>query len=240
MQVFNLIIPKNGEADKDCEDRLGVATGPETILRAAVADGATSTAFSGEWAALLVNEFCDSAFQDWDDFYRRCGRAAKRWKMEVLSQQRPWHALLRSKNGAAAAFAGIELSLTDCKWKASALGDSCVFHVRSGRIICSLPPYLPEDFGHHPRLMSTDSEKNVELKDFYKNASGAFENGDKFILATDAVAEALLRADRNCGEMEKWTRALSSGSEIARRYIQMKRASEDLQDDDVAIVVIEI
>lgn len=240
MKIFNLIVPKNGETIDECEDRLGVTSESKNILRAAVADGATATAFSGEWAALLVAEFCDSPFQDWNDFHLRCVRAAKRWRMEVFSQQRPWHALLRSKAGAAAAFAGVELFLTDGRWRASALGDSCMFQIRSGRILFSLPSYSPEDFGRHPRLVSTDIERNAELKEFYKNASGTFEIGDSFILTTDAVAEALLRADKKWGELAEWTNAIASENDVARQFIEMKRASEELQDDDAAIIVIEI
>lgn len=240
MKIFNLMVPKIGEANEDCEDRLGVAAETNNVVRAAVADGATATAFSGEWAALLVAEYCDNAFKDWDDFHLRCGRAAKRWKMEIYSQERPWHALLRSRTGAAAAFAGVELFMADCKWAASALGDSCMFHVRSGRILCSLPSYSPEDFGYHPRLMSTDVENNAELNEFYKNASGNFEVGDRFILATDAVSEALLRANEKPAGLAEWIYAISSGSDVARNFIQMKRTCGALQDDDAAIIMIEI
>ena len=241
MHIFDLILPKIGDANEDCEDRKAyIIDEPYGRLRAAVADGATATAFSGEWADLLVREYCDRSFTNWDDFFIRCSAAAKRWNSEIYSKERPWHSLMRSKTGAAAAIAGIELSIKESRWSASALGDSCIFQIRSGRVYVILPSYTSEQFDNHPRLVSTDIEKNVGLASAYKFASGTFKAGDRFILATDAASESIVQANQRTDGLHEWIIALAAGKESAQRFITSQRETNKIRDDDVAIIMIEI
>lgn len=241
MRIHDLVLPKIDETHEDCEDRLAfVADQATSSVRVAVADGATATAFSGQWAELLVRAYCERPFAGWDDFVTRSEAEAKKWASDVYSQDRPWHALMRAQSGGAAAIAGIEIFSNERKWSAVALGDSCIFQVRDEHICFMLPPYEAEQFGNHPRLISTDVAKNVGLASAYESASGRYEPGDRFVLATDAASEAFLRAaERNEG-VHDWLRALSGSKETAREFIGSLRESRDIRDDDVAVVMVEV
>jgi hypothetical protein len=240
VRIHDLLLPKIDEADEDSEDRLFFVTDDVSrTVRAAVADGATATAFSGEWAELLVHAYCDRPFTDWNDFSKRSAAAAKQWASGVYSQDRPWHALVRAQAGGAAAIAGFEIFMNEPKWSAVALGDSCIFQIRGERICFVLPPYAADQFGNHPRLISTDAAKNVGLASAYKSESGCYELGDRFVLATDAASEAFLRADQRSNDLRDWLGALAESKDAGRRFVESLRDSHDIQDDDVAIVMIE-
>lgn len=241
MRIHDLVLPKIDEAHEDCEDRLRVVMDEASgNLRVAVADGATETAFSGEWAELLVHAYCERPFADWDDLAERSKAAAKEWASGIYSQDRPWHAFMRAQSGGAAAIAGIEILTNERKWSAVALGDSCIFQIRDERIHLALPPYGAEEFGNHPRLISTDAAKNAGLASAYESSSGSYEPGDRFVLATDAASEAFLRASERDDGLGEWLRALAGGKDAARGFIEALRDSQDIRDDDVAIVMIEV
>jgi hypothetical protein len=239
VEIYPFVIQKIDELPEDCEDRFAIASDRVTrSLRAIVADGATSTAFSGQWAELLVEAYCDRPFLGWDDLAQRAEIAAKRWAEDVFSEARAWHVLKRVEQGAAAAIAAIELIESGCQWIASALGDSCVFHVRANRIIEMLPTYTAADFTDNPRLISTNMSRNVELRSDYLIKDGTYLRGDKFVLATDAAAEALLRIHEQPYGIESWLSDMSSGESVARRLVNSLRDTEAMRNDDVAIIVI--
>ncbi len=241
MRVYDLIFPKSDDTADDCEDRLAyVRDELSGNVRAAVADGATATAFSGEWAELLVRAYCDAPFMQWSDLLRCCDDAARRWTAVVYGEDRPWHSLMRAKAGGAAAIAGIEVRSPDRTWTAAALGDSCIFHVRDDRIRAAVPPYGADDFDNHPSLLSTDTARNAGLESLFTAVTDTFVSGDRFVLATDAAAQALLVADRSADGLRDWIVALTSERETAARFIASSRAVGSLRDDDVAIVVIEV
>ena len=239
MRIHDLLLPKVDEADEDCEDRLAFVSVDTNTVRAAVADGATATAFSGQWAELLVKAYCDRPFSDWSDLATRCEAAAKQWALEVYSEDLPWHSLIRAQGGGAAAIAGIEIFINERKWSAVALGDSYIFQIRGERIYFALPPLEHAQFGNHPRLIFTDPAKNIGLASAYEHASRNYELGDRFVLATDAASEAFLQANLHNNKLRDWLRALSEGNEAGREFIDSLRNSHDIRDDDVAMVMIE-
>jgi hypothetical protein len=241
VKIHSLVLGKTDEVDDYCEDRVQVMTDKAAgIVRAAVADGAAATAFSGQWAELLVRAYCDQPFADWDDLAARSQMAANEWALTVYAQDRPWYALMRAQSGGAAAIAGIEIIAKERKWTAIALGDSCLFQIRNERVYVAIPPYGPDDFGNNPRLIFTDAEKNAGLASAYVSKSGTFLPGDLFVLATDAASEALLRADLGKAGLREWIRALTKSDKRARRLIEALRHSREIRDDDVALVTIEV
>lgn len=74
-------------------------------------------------------------------------------------------------------------------WRAESVGDCCLFHVRGGHLHASWPYADAGDFHHCPHLISSlESPLDVLA------ASGTWQEGDAFILATDALAAWLLEA----------------------------------------------
>src|SRR6202035_5796096 len=76
-----------------------------------------------------------------------------RWSADV----RGFDSLIEERKfaevGSFATLLGFEISGLDApepSWRAVALGDTVLFHVRAARLIASFPPLGPDDFGTRP------------------------------------------------------------------------------------------
>ena len=80
------------------------------------------------------------------------------------------------------------------------MGDSCLFHVRDGKLLTVAPITKSEKFNNHPDLVSTDSATSFGLDESrIKIVSGKWLPSDVFYLLTDALAEWAL-AGQEAGE----------------------------------------
>ena len=102
-------LPKAGNRSEEYEDafwptRSEVVTGGE--LYCAVADGATETSFSGQWARQLVRAFGngDLAERDWT---AQLAKEQSRWLHTVQRKPLPWYAEEKARSGAFAALLGL-------------------------------------------------------------------------------------------------------------------------------------
>ena len=149
-----LCLPKRGNTEDEYEDAWAVdpARG-----RFAVADGASETSFAGRWAQLLTEAFLAAddprAVVEWLAAPRRL------WAAEVMGLELPWYAEMKREQGAFATFLGVQVRLPapkrPGKWRAVAVGDSCVIRVRKSGQIGSFPIGKSADFGNQPRLIGS-------------------------------------------------------------------------------------
>ncbi len=185
--------PKRGNVASEYED----AYFPERAcqrqdiaeFRCAVADGASESAFSKEWARLLVRRRYQGQRLSFA-LLKRC------WLRRVTSKPVPWYLEEKIRRGAHATL--VELSIRDPKpskpsggpWKAAAVGDSCLFHVRDGRLLTVAPITQSDKFNNHPNLVSTDSSASFGLDESrIKVVSGKWLPRDVFYLLSAALAE---------------------------------------------------
>lgn len=172
--------PKPGFTAAACEDAWAPETGPQDSaanFRCAVADGASTSAYSRPWAQILVRDFlAENPLSE--------SQAAWREIVAVGDSDVPWWLTHKVAEGAHSAFIGLEINETG--WQAIAWGDACLFHVRSSHILSSFPLQSAADFPDQPTLLSSIGDNPVALE-----ASGEWSPGDHFLLATDAVARQL-------------------------------------------------
>lgn len=232
------LLPKIGERLADCEDALSLSSDPTSKhLRVAVADGASSSAFSGIWSRLLVESFIANPFFAYDDLATRLPQLAAQWLERVYRTDLPWHAIERAKRGAFSTITAIEFSGKDrISWRAIAIGDSAMLIFRDGRLLESLPFTRSSDFPTYPMLVSTIVEGNADLREHVRATEGQSEPGDVIVLATDAVARMIFESIESC---EPSLESIVSGfTSDASTYIDAQRARSLLKNDDVAIVLI--
>src|SRR5947209_6528028 len=145
-------VVKAGNAGDEYEDALW----PEVDLdrrvsgfRCAVADGASESSFSGEWARLLAQSWScgGGSTRRW---LAELPRLSRRWEAAIPAGALPWYVQAKIDQGAFAALVGVHV-VDSRRWTAMAVGDSCVVQVRSGRRIASFPYTAPEQFGNRPR-----------------------------------------------------------------------------------------
>jgi serine/threonine protein phosphatase PrpC len=183
--------PKRGNVESEYEDAYYPARACREDMsefRCAVADGASESAFSREWARLLVR-----------GYHRRSLSIARLqgcWRQIVTRRPVPWYLEEKIRRGAHATFVGLSIRETDAKrpqggsWRVLAIGDSCLFHVRDGALLTVAPMSTSDEFNNHPHLISTDPATGFGMNASRPTViSGEWQPNDEFYLVTDALAE---------------------------------------------------
>jgi len=237
--------PKKGLTEEQYED----AFFPEQVFRrdlrsfrCAVADGATESVFSREWALLLV-------------------RAFGRGKLRIKHLQQAWNRAVRDRSGssgawyvqqkkAAGAFAAlIGLSFHDRSngvpggtWRALAVGDSCFFQVRNEKLVTSGPITNAADFGNNPYLVATNKMGPLKRGQPHVDVmSGTWECRDSFYLCSDALAQWI------CEEIAQgrppWQLLREIGGEGVAPFPQivtLLREKHGMKNDDTTLLRVEV
>ncbi len=239
-RVFH--VPKRGNAEAEYED----ACYPERDLtrqlgdfRCAVADGESESAFSGLWAQLLVRSFGKRKLRlYWLRHLFEC---------VIRTKPVPWYLEKKIKNGAHAAFMGLRLRNGNGdgngSWRALAVGDSCIFHVRDDELLAVGPIAKSELFDNSPYLIASKAKdlirRSVHQVSLMK---GVWEPGDIFYLATDAMAQWLL-AELEAGRPPwEYLRDLCADEDatLYPRLIDELRTSHGLHNDDTTLLQVEV
>ncbi len=247
-QLARVRVPKEGSTDREYED----ASWPHRIveeavprLQAAVADGATESVLAGLWAQLLVR-CCTRATPA--DIHIAVERAVAAWPAAVgryrdarARRGTPirWYEQAKLERGAWATVLSLELtSEADAaggQFSCAAVGDACLFHLRDGRLLTAFPLTAAADFGNRPALVSSlGAAPEVELM------QGAWMTGDRFVLATDAVAQWFLaQCEQNSPPVDHLTEVAREGRTAQRAWASGLRRTGEMRDDDVTALVLE-
>lgn len=183
-------VPKRGNRAEENED--ATASAPDG-LRFAVSDGATEGWESGPWAARLVASYIERPPTPAD--FAQWLTAVRRGVPPVAEGPVAWYVEEKREEGSFATLAGLELRRSrtngEWAWRAVAVGDSCLFHVRGEALAQAVPLSSPTEFGKTPALVPSADRSCPEPEWF----AGRAKVGDLFLLATDAAAARLLTPD---------------------------------------------
>ena len=179
--------PKGGRTPDENEDAADGERYPG-VLCFAIADGATESSYSGEWARLLVKFAAVGRRRSVSDRTLLASIQAE-WRRGI-PKELPWYAAEKVEKGAFAAFLLLKIG-PSLNWSARSIGDCCLFQVRAGRLVTRWPFTHPSQFDNHPFLLGSRSTYE-SLKGHINQADGEWELGDEFWLATDALAHWLL------------------------------------------------
>jgi hypothetical protein len=248
-------LPKDGNSERENEDAWDFAVDKS---RFAVADGATETSFSGPWAKQLVRAFTKGSLSVpieieeleplqrrwWDTIvYRTSGEEAGPGTRARRSL--PWYAEEKAKDGAFAAFIGLELSNENSgpgaenSWQATAVGDSCLIHVRGNEILKKFPMTDSASFNNHPNLLSSTAGFNENEKDLIKTDSGSWRCHDLFLLMTDALACWFLKECEQGNSPWNILRDLDTDDTFKKLVVHLRTARQ-MKNDDVTLARIDI
>ena len=205
-----------------------------------VSDGASSSFASRAWAQALCGAFVEAPSAAWslDDFAACVVKADGVWRAgQASATDVPWWAEEGLRRGAHATVAVLTLGARGDQriWRASAIGDSCVFQLRASAtgwtIVCSMPLSDTRMFGGHPSLVHTGA--SPATADIVV-VEGTALAGDVFVLATDAVAEWILRDPANVTPA-----AVGSPAEL-QRTLDSLRERVELDNDDLTLLRVTI
>jgi hypothetical protein len=228
-----LRLPKRGHALDEYED---ACAGNAAAGRFAVADGATESSFAAEWARLLVERFVAEPTGGWSDWLPTL---RQRWAAEVGGRDLPWYAEAKFEQGAFATFLGVAMEVRQAqgRWRAVAVGDSCLFHIRQDRLLRAFPLTRSADFGSHPDLVRSRPPDRPSRRPKRRRARGTWEPHDRLLLMTDALAQWFLKQAEQ-GE-QPWRSVEESKTDVDfGAWVEDLRDRGELRNDDVTLLTI--
>ncbi len=238
---------KDGNAPHEWEDgALGdvgdVALGRNP--RFVVADGATEAYDSIRWADELVSSFANDdgtgpeldpqSIERWFETVQRT------WIEEAPLQFATIFEEHKFAEGSFATLLGCELRGIDGptpSWKAVALGDAVLFHVRRDSLLVHFPPLAHGDFGLDPDGVHTHPSALPTMMERLSFAEHEVQAGDQLFLATDALADWIVHTRDHEGEQRLWDfLSRITHPDTFGRFIAASRAAGVMRNDDVTLM----
>jgi hypothetical protein len=257
IQMVTFSAAKDGNAPGEWQDGAsgGVipdGTGAPHRARFVVLDGATTAYDPVRWVDQLVRSFAPPPGGAAGAEGPRLEPAAMRaWFAEMQDRWarnvRDFDSIIEERKfaevGSFATLLGFEIYGLDGPepyWRAVALGDTVLFHVRAGRLIAAFPPLGPEDFGTLPDGVHTSPASLDKMTERLLLGGGVLAAGDFLFAATDAMAQWILRTIAR-GEAKVWdTLATLAHPDVFAQLIADQRKEQDgsrrLKNDDVTLM----
>jgi hypothetical protein len=257
IQMVTFSAAKDGNAPGEWQDGAsgGVipdGTGAPHRARFVVLDGATTAYDPVRWVDQLVRSFAPQPGGGAGSEGPRLEPAAMRaWFAEMQDRWakdvRDFDSIIEERKfaevGSFATLLGFEIYGLDGPepyWRAVALGDTVLFHVRAGRLIADFPPLGPEDFGTLPDGVHTLPASLDKMTERLLVGGGVLEAGDFLFAATDAMAQWILRAIAR-GEAKVWDILTTlAHPDVFAQLVADQRKEQDgsrrLKNDDVTLM----
>ena len=221
--------------------------------RAAVADGASDAFEARGWATTLTQSFVKKPPEpDRDAFLEWLQIPSRAWHIVLPWDELPWYAEQKARDvGGLATLLGFYLvrgaeangtPRDEVPWRALAVGDACLLHLRDNTLVQRFPISETEGFNTTPALLSTRLEHDETVLDHgeLQTCKGTCQAGDTFLLATDAMAERLYQLadleDLHMG-LPDWESILSLVDEDFEGLIGQFRSESLIRNDDVTLLI---
>jgi len=240
---------KGGNSEAEYEDAFGFRGGTQWVAprnqswcRVAIADGATDSWCSGLWAGLLVEEAIQGKLKP-SQFIDRFEQLREQWRRDAIPPDLSWVSEEKARGGGHAAVLSVSVRPQDSSgspgtWSAWAIGDCCLFHLRSGQLVTSLPYTRPEEFTCSPELLGTATPKD-EISLLVSQFEGTWLPGDEFLLATDAMALWCLKQVNDEAKYDKAILDEATRPQSRNKFadwVTQARESGQLRNDDTTLV----
>jgi len=262
IQMVTFSEPKEGNAPGEWQDGAGggvVGDGTATPrARFVVLDGATGAYDPVRWVDQLVRSFVPQAGGDpgpqpspGAQGPRLEPAAMRAWFAEMQDQWaadvRDFDSIIEERKfaevGSFATLLGFEIYSLDGPepyWRAVALGDTVLFHVRAGRLIAAFPPMGPDDFGTLPDGVHTSRASLDRMTERLLTGGGVLEAGDFLFAATDAMAQWILRTIER-EEAKVWDALTTlAHPDVFARLVEDQRREQNsakrMKNDDVTLM----
>jgi hypothetical protein len=257
IQSVTFSAAKDGNApgewqDGACGGVVADGTGAPRRARFVVLDGATGAYDPVRWVDQLVRSFAPQAGGDPRSEGPRLEPAAMRAWFAAMQGQwaadvRDFDSIIEERKfaevGSFATMLGFDIYGLDGPepyWRAVALGDTVLFHVRAGRLIAAFPPMGPEDFGTLPDGVHTSPASLDRMTERLLVGGGVLEAGDFLFAATDAMAQWILRAIER-DEAKVWDALTTlAHPDVFARLVEDQRREQNsakrMKNDDVTLM----
>lgn len=239
IKIKGFITCKKSELYSDCADNYAFS---KENNKFAISDGVSKSFFPKIWSEVLVCQYVNQ--NQWKDDVTFITECQKKWQSEVeyiVNQPNTkWFtkSQYNRKDPAMATFVGLHFIENNEEWfvEAQALGDSFLFFVKEGsdeiKFLLSSKT-KPIVFDNFPDYLSSIGNNHKGEKSKLKRER--IENGT-FFLMTDALAEWFLKDTP--AAIQKLTNIKTQEQYLIT--IENERIENRLNDDDSAVLIIEI
>jgi hypothetical protein len=232
-----LTLPKRGHSSAEYEDAVAAN---EELGRFAIADGAAESSFASLWAHLLVTEFVNDPAGELAPWLTWLPPLQQRWAAAVGTAALPWYAEIKVQQGAFATFLGV--AAYELRWQAVAVGDSCLFQTRGGRLHHAFPLVSSHEFGTNPWLVGSRGCDAESVEKRTRRVEADWQPGDRLWLMTDALAKWFLEqvevGGRPWEELDRLLLAPAPQSAFAD-WVTALRDAGRLRNDDVTLMLLQ-
>lgn len=237
----SITLPKLGNSVRENEDNLlSPCNTDDTLLKFAIADGATETSFAKEWSDLLVTYFKDNSFEK-DKLHSTLDKATKSWQSLVTAVELPWYAQQKVEIGAFSTFLGLMVNREESNFRSVAIGDCTLFQIRNNELKVSFPVLSANEYGNTPFLLSSNPmyQKGIEVK--VKYLEGELIRNDMLILATDALAAWILEGAESGRRPWNGLQCLLGFEDYKidfQNWLNNKRREREIKNDDATLIIL--
>lgn len=243
MRVRSFTMSKLGNKPQDCEDYFSWNPGR---MKFAMADGASTSIFSDIWARELARAAveCDgSIVESIDGSVEPMLRSARKaWYTSIKWNSLPWFLRNKAVSGSYSTLTLMQMAplASSYRYSAYAVGDTCLFKIKNGRIESSFPILSPEEFSISPKLVwsgkGSPLPQDIRLQvPAFQRHEGILQPGEMLILSTDGVSKWLMET----GRVEDIVMRINNPPDI-KKFLTGEINSRRMRNDDVAISLIEI
>lgn len=244
-EILSFSLPKIGELEKNIQDRFESSSDGSLV---ALADGAGSSLYPRKWAEILVKSFCKNQEnpieiikQSYQEWLQPLQEEWRQYYLEKLStpNRKWWQGGSQIKSHGSSTLIGLRLENLENgenrQWQAVAVGDSCLFKLEQEKeSFLVFPLKNSQEFKGTTRCF----ESLPEYKSFPPQfEEGSYEQGDIFLLATDALAQWLLADYENQGQEWKKIFELQEEEDFVK-IIANLREQKLIKNDDTTVVII--
>lgn len=209
----------------------------ETRQRFAVTDGASASFLAGEWAREVAECYArgeaTGPLDGWVATVARQHERSVKARLAATSDE-VWYVDEAAARGSYCTFLGLEVmpAARGVAWTATAVGDTCLFHLREDRLIQAFPLDRAEDFGSTPDLVTSRAHAGSFGGRNAEELMGIAAEGDVLVLASDAMSQwALEHAGEGSWRLLTGLRAAGLG-----QLVDELRSVDEMVNDDVTLV----
>ncbi|MGD9531518.1 hypothetical protein [Pseudonocardia sp.] len=237
--------PKIGSPESEWEDGAGYDRGDPCRGRPArliVVDGATEAYDAIRWVGQLVGSFVglegSAPVLDGAGLDAWFGLMQQRWaetprEFASIFEEHKFH-----ESGSFATFLGCEvrgLGGPEPHWVGAALGDAVLFQVRGDMVVEQFPQLAADGFGTTPEGVFTRPSERDRMRAAVEMASARLQLGDHLLLATDGLAQWIVRASG--ADDPHWRELVSvEHPQTFRDVVDDLRRAGAMKNDDVTLL----
>lgn len=234
--------PKAGNTKDECEDDFAIKKTRQS-LKVFVADGATESSFAKEWASLLSNDLTNVRSFSFNSIKKRLPKLRRDWKEEVSKKPLPWYAEMKLEKGAFSTIVGLWINCKKSTFNCFAIGDCCIFHLRSDKVLASFPIENEAEFSNNPFLVSTRNDDDEKLEIHFKELKNQkVLKGDYFLIMSDALA--CWFTNKTASKDKPWNILIGLAEDNSdykfEEWLNLQRTEKEIKNDDTTLLTIEI